>query len=130
MIRSVLRLTPEELNRIKLALPSITDKQRETQKNFAITSTERSILKELVALLESFEFVTNQMQGDGVSISKVYSCYLFLTTFLQPDTTKFKHTSLLRKQLLKSLKKRYYSFNFFIIFDNKLVLKFQKILIC
>ena len=113
MVRSVLKLSPADFVKIQKSLPNKSFKQKETRANFEITSTECAILKELVELLESFEFVTNQLQGDGVSISKVYPCYYYLKTFLMPETSdddvtpKFKHTNRIRKQLLKSMKKRF-----------------------
>ena len=94
------------------SLPNKTFKRKETRANFEITSKEREILKELVEILESFEFVTNQLQGEKVSISKVYPCYYFLRTFLMPETSdddvtpKFKYIIKIRKELLMSLKKR------------------------
>jgi len=105
MVRSVLKLTPADFSTIQQSLPRTSRKQQEVKANFALSSTDRAILKELVELLESFEFVTNQLQGDGVSVSKVYPCFRFLDTFLQPEASditpsKYKHTIQLRKQLL------------------------------
>ncbi len=71
MVRSVLKLTPADFLAIQKSLPKTSRKQKELKANFELSSTERAILKELVELLEGFEFVTNQLQGDGVSISKV-----------------------------------------------------------
>jgi hypothetical protein len=115
MVRSVLKLTPADFLAIQKLLPKSSRKQKVLKANLELSSTERAILKELVELLEGFEFVTNQLQGDGVSISKVYPCFRYLNTFLKPETSdnihlKYKHTIQLRKQLLKSLKTRFIIF--------------------
>lgn len=76
MIRSVLRLTPEHFKKIRTSMiaklkGSGDFKKRETIRNFTLSDEERRMLTELVELLECFEFVTNQLQTNKVSISKV-----------------------------------------------------------
>lgn len=79
MVRSVLKLSCEQYKNIRDEMKERNSSNRSketaiqlhTRKNFGISELERKMLKELVILLEAFEFVTNQFQGDGVSISKV-----------------------------------------------------------
>ena len=44
------------------------------------------MLEELKVVLEMFEFVTNELQGNVVSISRVYPCFIYLHTNLLSDT--------------------------------------------
>ena len=106
MIRSVLKLTPVEFASIKSKLPTTTKAQKETKKNFSL-NIEREMLKELRKVLEMFEFVTDEIQGDGVTISKVYPCINFLKTSLTKDLSSSKYTHKVQKDLLSSLQIRF-----------------------
>ena len=65
MIRSVLKLSSEDFKTIVGLLPKTKEKPK-------LTNTEREKLTELRDLLEYFEEFTKQIQGDNVTISKVY----------------------------------------------------------
>ncbi len=73
------------------------------------------MLEELKVVLEMFEFVTNELQGNVVSISRVYPCYIYLHTNLLSDTyttpesgtSKVLFTENIRKDLFKSLETRF-----------------------
>lgn len=107
MVRSVLKLTPTEYKTIRDQLPKTTTKQKRVAKNFDINATERERLEELVAVLDPFEFVTDEFQSNEVSISRVYPCIEFLLTKLGKDLMYAKHTKELRKDLIDSLNKRF-----------------------
>ncbi len=74
MIRSVLRLTDEDFRSVRDKMPRKTKKQRKTRKNFELKSKERAMLEELAQILEHFEWLTDNLQTNEVSISRVYSC--------------------------------------------------------
>lgn len=69
MIRSVLKLSAEDLKKVIALLPNKKGKEK-----MKISATEREILEELKEVLGFFEQFTDQMQADKVSISKVYPC--------------------------------------------------------
>ena len=110
MIRSVLNLSPAEFSSIRNKLPTKTDKQRTSKKNFSISGTDRKMLEELKTILEMFEFVTDELQGDGVTISKVYPCINYLKTNLTKNFESCEYTENIRLELLNSLNKRFYNF--------------------
>ena len=71
-------------------------------------------------LLVSFEFVTNELQTNEISISRVFPCYLFLKERLEATTYKvlgnnvettynYVHTVSIKKALAASLEKRFAS---------------------
>ena len=101
MIRSFLKLTPEELNKILSLLP---DKEK-----IKITKVEREMLVELRDLLILFETFTDYLQSDKVNISKVYPCVATLKSrLLDPRLmSSLKHTKELRQELFKSLTTRF-----------------------
>ena len=107
MCRSVLNVTPAEFKKIRDCLPKKTDKQRATRRNFDISQTDRDMLAELVQLLEAFEWVTNELQGDTVTISKVYPCIEYLLNELKRDLSQRFFTKELRKALTESLEERF-----------------------
>ena len=59
---------------IRNKLPKRTAKQKETRNNFCIDDKERKMLTELKQLLEMFGWVTDELQSNKVSISRVYPC--------------------------------------------------------
>lgn len=65
MIRSVLKLSPDEIKSLVGLLPKTKERPK-------ISSYEREQLVELKYVLELFEQFTNNMQSDSVTISKVY----------------------------------------------------------
>lgn len=65
MIRSVLKLTPDDFKSVVSLLPRNKDKPK-------LSSDERARLYELKEVLEYFEEFTNNLQSDSVTISKVY----------------------------------------------------------
>jgi len=58
-------------------------------------------------VLEMFEFVTNELQYNKVSISRVYPCFIFLKTKLLLNIDNYKYTKQLRKDLYDSLMTRF-----------------------
>ena len=77
MIRSVLKLSPDELKRV---LSLLTDKK--DREKLKITSTDREMLEELKDVLGFFEQFTDQLKSDKVSISKVYPSVSGLKVYL------------------------------------------------
>ena len=65
------------------------------------------MLEELVNLLEAFEWVTNELQGNKVTISKVYPCIEFLFKELNDPDKQPRYTVDLRTALSDSLKARF-----------------------
>ncbi len=109
MIRSVLKLTPVEFATIRSKMPKKTTQQKEARDKFNISDTERKMLEELKVVLEWFEWVTDELQSNDVSISKVLPCI----TFLQHKLTEVDfdiYTRQLRTDLMKSLSKRFGNF--------------------
>ncbi len=58
-------------------------------------------------VLEMFEFVTNELQSNKVSISRVYPCFIFLKTKLLLNIDNYKYTKQLRNDLYDSLMTRF-----------------------
>ncbi len=102
----MVKLTPTVLATIKSKLPNKTKKQKEVKKNFYIDETERNMLQELKDLLDMFEWVTDELQTNDVSISRVYPCFNYLRKGLSKAGT-YIYTSQLRKDLLNSLEHRF-----------------------
>ena len=79
MIRSVLKLTPEEMKVIRDQMPNKTSEQKEIRRKFDLSYVEREMLCELQAVLEMFEFVTDEFQSNKINISRVYPCIEYST---------------------------------------------------
>ena len=84
---------------IRQKLPTKTAKQKEVKKIFLITDTE-----ELKELLEMFEWVTDEVQTNKVSISKVYPCVNYLKKGLS-SVGSYQFTKNMRKELLNASKR-------------------------
>jgi hypothetical protein len=110
MIRSVLKLTPTELLAIRNSLPSKSKQQKEVKKNFTISDDERAMLEELKEILEMFEFATDEIQTNEVSISRVFPCINFLKASLCKEGS-YTYTVKMRKDLLQSLNERFRDYN-------------------
>ena len=106
MIRSVLKLTPFDFTAIKNNLPIKSKKQRELKKNFNLSEQERAMLHELKEILEMFEFVTDEIQTNDVSISRVFPCINYLKSSLAKASNVI-YTEKLRSDLLKSINERF-----------------------
>ena len=107
MIRSVLRLTPEEFQQIKQKMPNSTSEDKERRRKFDLSSIERIMLNELKQVLELFEWVTDEFQANDVTISRVYPCVISLRSKLLDSSVEFIHTQEIRTELLASLNKRF-----------------------
>ena len=108
MIRSVLKLTDEDLKMIRDKLPKKNKHQRLVKKFFSLSAKERAMLQELCQVLTWFEFVTDQLQGNTVTISRVYPCIRMLMRNLnETDNMAAKYTSSIRQELRLSLIKRF-----------------------
>ena len=108
MIRSVLKLTPEEMKKIRQEMPTKTSEQREIKSKFDLSYIDRLKLQELKDLLEMFEFVTDELQSNRINISRVYPAITFLSNKLEEDDeNKFEYTRTIRKEMLLSLNKRF-----------------------
>ena len=107
MCRSVVKVSSAEYKKIRSSLPSVSRKQKETRRLFDLPDLDREMLDELVNLLEAFEWVTNELQGNKVTISKVYPCIEFLFNQLNDPVKVPKYTVELRKALSESLKDRF-----------------------
>ena len=107
MTRSVLKLTPAEYKAIRAVLPCKTIAQKQVKQNFDVSSEERDMLQEMVDILSAFEFVTDELQSNKVSISRVYPCIEFLLKKLNRDLDEAVYTKDLRKDLIESLTTRF-----------------------
>ena len=107
MVRSVLKLSPVQFDQIRDALKkeAKSKKQKDAAKNFYLTMQERHMLEELVTLLSLFEYATDELQGDGVTISRVYPAITLLKHELSVNTDSY--TKALREKLLESLERRF-----------------------
>jgi hypothetical protein len=109
MIRSVLKLSPDEFKAIRLKMSTKTAEQRETKKKFDLSKEDREMLEELKVVLEMFEFVTDEFQSNKISISRVYPCVIFLKKGLISNLNDYKFTQQLRQDLYQSLNKRFHN---------------------
>lgn len=75
MVRSVLRLSPDDFKSIVGLLPKNKEKPK-------LSNLEREKLNELKDVLEFFEEFTNHLQSDSITISKVYPAVSGLKVFL------------------------------------------------
>ena len=105
--RSCLKPNPEQYKLIRDSMNNKTAKEKEARKNFGLTLVERDMLSELVKVLEMFEFLTKELQGNKVSISRVYPGIVFLRQALLLNVNDYKYTQLLREDLVKSIDKRF-----------------------
>ena len=53
-------------------MPNQSQKQKNANNSFQLSSQDRKILEELVVVLEWFELVTDEFQSNRVSISRVF----------------------------------------------------------
>ncbi len=97
MIRSVLKVTREQFQDIQNKMPTLTKVQRRVKKSFMISNTERKMLTELRDVLEMFEFATNELQGNDVSISRVYPQIRSLLIKLVKNHENYTYTKDMRK---------------------------------
>ncbi len=86
-----------------------TDKTKEQKKKFDLTVTERAMLNEVKVILELFEFVTDEFQTNGISISRVYPAIKMLQAKLGENLDDYVYTKYVRKELLTSLNTRFSS---------------------
>jgi hypothetical protein len=78
MIRSVLRFSPTQFNEIREKLPTKTKKQRQVKNKFELKALEGASLKQIRVVLEPFEYVTDQLQSNRVTSSRVLRCIQIL----------------------------------------------------
>ena len=107
MIRSVLKVSIEEFDLIKSKLRSKAVSLKKAANSFSLSLLERCMPTELCSLLALFEFVTDELQGDVVTISRVYPAVKMLQTKLVANLNDYVHTVELRKKLLQSLNERF-----------------------
>ena len=77
MIRSVLKLKPEDFKEIRDEMSANNATQKEIREKFSLNEQERELLNELKTVLEWFEFVTDELQSNKINISRVYPCVQF-----------------------------------------------------
>ena len=112
MIRSVLKLSPEEMRTIRNNMATKTAEQRAVKRKFDLTNVEREMLEELKTLLEMFEFVTDELQSNRINISRVYPCIQYLRRNLKEKDENghfvvYEYSGSLRDDLLESLNIRF-----------------------
>lgn len=115
MIRSALKLTPEDYKKIRSEMPTRNEKERKVREKFSLKQKERDMLEELKEVLEAFEFVTDELQSNKINISRVYPAITYLKRKLSRNDSVY--TIDLRKNMLNSLIKRFDS-----ILDDDLVI--------
>jgi hypothetical protein len=106
MIRSVLKFSSAEFLKLKESLPRSTKKQRQVYNKFDLKTADRASLKELKEVLEPFEYVTDQLQSNRVTSSRVLPCIKYLRVHLEKPFSQFKYTASLRITLLDSFNRR------------------------
>ena len=78
------------------------------RQTYCLTTQERLALQELVKVLEWFEYATNQLQGDGVTISRVYPVVRTLLAKLdETSESQAKYTKKIRQELRSRLRERF-----------------------
>jgi len=107
MIRSVLRITPEEWAEVRGKMSRTSYKDEKKYNKFFISSVERSMLQELETVLSMFELITDEFQSNRVSISRVYPCVDSLKDQLEQGIDQAIYTNELRGNFLLSLEKRF-----------------------
>lgn len=70
MIRSILKLSQDDMKTIRNAMPAKTKTQKQNKKDFDLTITEREMLDKLSKVLSLFEWATDQFQSNNVSFSR------------------------------------------------------------
>jgi hypothetical protein len=100
------------MKKIRDKMPSRKKGEREVKNKFDLTSVQREMLTELRDVLEMFEFITDEFETNRINISRVYPAVKYLKeNLLAKDemnvTITYQHTDNLRKDLLKSLDKRF-----------------------
>ncbi len=105
MIRSALKLSPDDFKKIRNEMPTRNAKEREVRDKFHLKSNERAMLEELKEILEAFEFITDELQSNLVNISRVYPGITFLKEKLSIKNSVY--TTDLREAFLASLTKRF-----------------------
>jgi len=107
MIRSVLRLTDDDFKQIRKSMPKRTTAQREAKEKFKLSKKERAMIGELAEVLKHFEWLTDNLQTNEVSISRVYPCIVSLRVKILENLDQKSYTKQLRRDLVESLDKRF-----------------------
>jgi hAT family C-terminal dimerisation region len=97
MIRSVNAITKDEMDKIRSQMTSKTKKDKERIEKFNLSKTERDMLVELQDVLELFEYVTDELQGNKVNISRVYPAIQMLKRDLLHNLESYTYTKNIRK---------------------------------
>ncbi len=105
MVRSALKLSPDDFKKIRNEMLTRNAKEREVRDKFYLKSNARAILEELKEILEAFEYITDELQSNLVNISRVYPGITFLKEKLSINNSVY--TTVLRGALLESLTKRF-----------------------
>ena len=112
MVRSVLKLSPDDMKAIRNQMPGRTLAEREVRSKFDLSQEQRDMLIELTSVLEMFEFVTEEFQSNKINISRVYPSVMYLRNCLLEKDDKdqevvYKYTHDLRKDLVNKLNQRF-----------------------
>ena len=112
MVRSVLKLSADDMKAIRNQMPGRTPTEREIRAKFDLTDVQHDMLLELKDVLEMFEFVTDEFQSNKISISRVYPSVMYLrSNLLEKDETGklvvYEYTNDLRMNLVKNLNNRF-----------------------
>jgi hypothetical protein len=107
MVRSVTRLTDRELEDLRKKLPTKTEQQITVVRNFALEPQDREKLTELKSVLAPFEWGTDELQCNTVSISRVLPVYNSIISKL--NSLVLEYADALRNDLKKSLISRFSS---------------------
>lgn len=106
MIRSAIKLSPNEYRIVRSKMPANTVAQEIVRENFNITLQEREMLEELEGVLRVFEWATNELQSDRISISRVYPSIKAIQTKMS-QTHSVKHTKQIRSHFLDAINQRF-----------------------
>ena len=103
MVRSINNISEVEYAK----LVSLLNEKKYNRADFKLSKLERIYLAELQKILESFEFVTDEFQSDGVTSSKVFPLVTWLTKKLNENFEQSKHTQSFKRVLLDKIEERF-----------------------
>ena len=93
-------MTDDDFKQIRKSMPKRTTAQREAKEKFNLSKKERAMLEELAEVLKHFEWLTDNLQTNEVSISRVYPCIVTLRVKILENLDQKSYTKQLSRDLL------------------------------
>jgi len=88
------------LNKFESQCPNDNTAQRAAKEKFNLSKKERAMLEELAEVLKHFEWLTDNLQTNEVSISRVYPCIVTLRVKILENLDQKSYIKQLRRDLL------------------------------